>query len=81
MTYQLGQTFSTYDAKHNPTCVDNCAVHYHGAWWYNCCHLSNLNGYYYLGHHSSFADGVDWNTFKGDYYSMKMTEMKIRPFN
>jgi ficolin len=81
MRSQLGQNFSTYDAKHNPNCGSNCAVSYHGAWWYSCCHASNLNGRYYLGYHSSYADGVDWKTFRYYNYSMKTTEMKIRPFN
>lgn len=80
MAGHYGQMFSTYDAKHN-SCSDNCAVLYRGAWWYACCHSSNLNGFYYNGYHSSYADGVEWNTWTGYHYSLKTTEMKIRPFN
>ena len=58
---------------------DNCAVIYKGAWWYEKCHNSNLNGMYQRGHHSSYADGVNWRTWKGDHYSLKKTVMKIRP--
>jgi ficolin len=80
MTFQLGQNFSTYDKSHNPG-SDNCALLYHGAWWYNHCHQSNLNGNYLFGNHSSYADGIEWFSWTGYYYSMKTTEMKIRPIN
>ena len=40
---------------------------------------SNLNGLYRRGRHSSYADGVNWSRWKGFYYSLKRTEMKVRP--
>ncbi len=27
---------------------DNCAEHYHGAWWFRSCFQSHLNGRYYM---------------------------------
>ena len=50
-----------------------------GAWWYNACYASNLNGLYHHGAHSSRIDGVSWELWKGHNYSAKRAEMKIRP--
>jgi len=75
----LGQQFSTRD-QDNDLHSASCAVAYKGAWWYERCHDSNLNGLYLNGSHSSYADGVGWNSWKGRYYSLIFTEMKIRPF-
>ena len=73
-----GMMFSTKDAD-NDSGGRHCAVLYKGAWWYNDCHRSNLNAHYLPGNHTSYSDGVNWDTWKGEYYSLKMTEMKIRP--
>ena len=70
--------FTTRD-QDNDNFRSNCAIEYKGAWWYNKCHHSNLNGLYLRGSHSSYADGVNWKGWKGHYYSLKRTEMKIRP--
>ncbi|XP_046864220.1 angiopoietin-related protein 7-like isoform X2 [Xenia sp. Carnegie-2017] len=69
--------FTTKDADHD-SCEGNCAIKYKGAWWYNCCYDSNLNGYYYHGFHEGYK-GVVWRSWKGMKYSLKSTEMKIKP--
>ena len=74
-----GQSFSTKDQDNDRHKSVNCAVAYKGAWWYNACHASNLNGLYHHGQHSSSSDGVNWETWKGHNYSAKRAEMKIRP--
>ncbi|XP_077129916.1 microfibril-associated glycoprotein 4-like [Ranitomeya variabilis] len=70
--------FSTYD-RDRDIYVGNCAVMYHGAFWYNHCHGANLNGKYQQGVTTEYATGVVWATWKGAYYSLKRTEMKIAP--
>jgi hypothetical protein len=70
--------FSTKDSD-NDTYSASCAVQFKGAWWYKKCHDSNLNGFYHHGAHKSFADGINWRTWKGYHYSLKSTSMKIRP--
>jgi len=75
-----GRKFSTRD-QDNDAAPGSCAVTYKGAWWYNNCHASNLNGRYLRGRHTSDADGVNWFHWKGYSYSLRFTEMKIRPFN
>ena len=71
--------FSTND-NDNDIHNDSCALKYKGAWWYEKCHWSNLNGMYYGGQHGSFADGVNWYTFRGHHYSLKRSEMKLKLF-
>lgn len=72
-----GYDFSTKD-NDNDAARSNCAEAYKGAWWYSKCHSSNLNGLYLKGNHSSYADGVEWKTWMGYFYSLKKSEMKIR---
>ena len=83
-----GQAFSTRD-RDNDKWVKNCAEQYLGAWWYDSCHNSNLNGYNYnrgdLPHESPryYAKGIIWkneaNVAEQDhYFSWPKAEMKIR---
>ena len=77
LTYHSGQFFSTKD-QDNDVWPQNCAQTFKGAWWYKSCHYSNLNGRYLSGTHTSYADGVNWFQWKGYYYSLKVSEMKVR---
>ncbi|XP_022107428.1 microfibril-associated glycoprotein 4-like [Acanthaster planci] len=69
--------FSTKD-RDNDSSDSECAIAYSGAWWYSSCHSSNLNGLYLSGETDVYAKGVVWQGFKGYYYSLKRTEMKIK---
>ena len=82
--FHSGLQFSTKDADNdldNSIVSDPCAVRHHGAWWYYSCSWTNLNGLYHGGPYSTsgISDGVKWVTFRGQYYSLKRTEMKLKP--
>ena len=79
LTYYLETKFSTKD-QDNDYWGSTCATHRKGAWWYGHCSHSNLNGRYYTGGKKSI-DGVYWYDWRADYYSLKFSEMKIRPFD
>jgi len=80
LSYHGGQPFTTRD-QDNDNFHRNCAGIRHGAWWYNACHVSNLNGIYRHANPSPVSDGVNWKNWKGKTYSLKWTEMKIGPMN
>ena len=67
--------FSAKD-RDNDIWSSNCAVRFTGAWWYENCHSSNLNGKY-LGDKSD-TRGAVWYNFRS-YLSLKFIEMKLRP--
>ena len=69
--------FSTND-QDNDGYYFKCSRSYKGAWWYKSCHQSKLNGLYLNGSHLSYADGVNWLSFRGHRYSLKRTKMKVK---
>ncbi|XP_022107416.1 microfibril-associated glycoprotein 4-like [Acanthaster planci] len=71
--------FTTRDS--DDSTASNCAIIYTGAWWYDECHSSNLNGLYLGGQTDVYAKGVVWQDWKGYYYSLKRTEMKMKAAN
>ncbi|KAF8773165.1 Techylectin-5A like protein [Argiope bruennichi] len=73
------QKFSTKDQDNDSYKGASCAESYKGGWWYSACHSSNLNGLYLRGKHESYANGVNWNSWRGYHESLDTTEMKIRP--
>jgi len=79
LTVHKGAEFSTLDQDNDSSADRECANTFKGAWWYTDCHQSNLNGLYLGGPHESYADGVNWRQWTGYHYSLKISEMKIRP--
>ena len=79
LTLHNGRQFSTRDQDNDNRGDLNCAQQHHGAWWYNKCHNSNLNGRYYHSGPQSRSNGLVWFHWKRThYYTMKATEMKLR---
>ncbi|KAH8275221.1 hypothetical protein KR026_002678 [Drosophila bipectinata] len=80
LSYHLGMPFSTFD-KDNDRSYFNCAAKYFGAWWYNDCMASNLNGAYLGGNYTDselFAKGVTWGSWHGFSYSYKTVTIMLR---
>ena len=79
LAYHNNMAFSTKD-RDNDLCLYtcNCAVSYTGAWWYGGCFKSNLNGKY-LRKNLVYGTGVEWAGKRLLSYSLKFTELKLRP--
>ena len=78
LNYNKNQPFTTKDHDNDGWSKGNCAVRYHGAWWYKSCYAANLNGKYFRNEQIN-RKGVVWRRWPRDYYSLKAVQMKIRP--
>ncbi|CAF0787872.1 unnamed protein product [Didymodactylos carnosus] len=79
LSYNRGMRFTTKD-QDNDASTSQCAENYKSGWWYAGCTLTNLNGLYLRGNDST-ATGIFWNNWLGAKYSLKVSEMKIRPIS
>ena len=78
--YHYGQAFST-KGRDNDNSDGRCVVVFFGGWWYNSCHYVNINGRYLEKDSKEMQEkGLSRRGWKGrGHYSMKKTEIKIRP--
>ena len=70
LAYHNLMEFSTKD-NDNDQYSGNCASSF-GAWWYNSCHISNLNGQYGV----DGTLGIHWGSWQDS--SLPFAEMKLR---
>ncbi|XP_015768380.1 PREDICTED: fibrinogen-like protein 1 [Acropora digitifera] len=78
LSYHRGFPFTTKDNDNDGWSSGNCALTNKGAWWYDSCYKSSLNGQYMPGALDT-NPGMNWYYWKNSWISMKRTEMKIRP--
>ncbi|KAM9788481.1 fibrinogen like 1B [Neosynchiropus ocellatus] len=76
-----GMQFSTRDQDNDRYLHGSCAEENKSGWWFNRCHKANLNGRFYRsgGYKGQSDDGVVWGTWRGLWYSLRHTTMKVRP--
>ncbi|KAK9881434.1 hypothetical protein WA026_016320 [Henosepilachna vigintioctopunctata] len=81
LTYHAGSRFSTKDMDQDSWEEGSCAKSHSGAWWYNSCDTSNLNGKYLGGElpDNFIYQGMYWGEFRGAQYSLKQVRMMVRP--
>ena len=72
--------FSTMDTDNDQSVNTSCAQHFKAAWWFNDCYVSSLNGQYKFNSSTPDGEGLHWNSWRFDsFYSLKSSQMKIRP--
>ena len=78
-----GMPFSTTDSD-NDAATSVCTERYYGVWWYNDCTEANLNGRFFNKEENENTyymfrgQGIIWKSWRGEYYSLKRVEMKVR---
>ncbi|XP_054576533.1 ficolin-3 [Eptesicus fuscus] len=77
LSFHNGKPFSTYDADHD-TAGGNCAVTVHGAWWYEACYHSNLNGHYAMSPSTAHTYGIDWASGLGVGHPYRRVRIMLR---
>uniref|UniRef100_A0A1X7T2Y7 Fibrinogen C-terminal domain-containing protein n=1 Tax=Amphimedon queenslandica TaxID=400682 RepID=A0A1X7T2Y7_AMPQE len=78
LDWHNGFKFTTRDNDNDDYNGGNCAYFRTGAWWYNACITSNLNGRYF---NTSFytEQGINW--WGWQYNTLQFSEMKTRRNN
>lgn len=76
-SYHNQMMFSTKNHD-NDAYGGSCPQLYHGGWWYNACHTTNLNGLYAPSALNN-SKYIGWRYFRGKSEALKSTQMMIRP--
>ncbi|XP_061176300.1 ficolin-3-like [Saccostrea echinata] len=80
VAWHSGMKFTTKDQDNDNKISGNCAVDYHGGWWYNNCLNSNLNGEYAQSNVTGSKYPI-WYHWKKRSEALKKTMMMIRHKN
>jgi hypothetical protein len=78
MASHNGHLFTTLDRDNDGKSGSNCAIEWHGAWWYRACANSNLNAEYGGPGVSGYRYN-HWHHWKSNRESLKETYMMVRP--
>ena len=80
LTFSADMAFTTED-QDNDTAEYNRAVSNNSGWWFANCYIASLNAKYQLsGEQDQEWYGIIWMSWKGNKYSLRRTEMKLRPY-
>ena len=73
--------FSTYDNDNDMNSKTSCARTFSSGWWFNNCFLVNPNGIWYPSptYGGKIPNGIIWNFWHPNGYSLKSIEIKLRP--
>ena len=77
-----GEKFSATDEDNDSHSTKHCASDLKSGWWYSNCHDSQLTGKWYnngLLADPNVSDGIIWDGWLGDEYSLKTAVMAVRP--
>nr|KAG5701880.1 hypothetical protein BaRGS_014945 [Batillaria attramentaria] len=78
--------YATYTGFYITSCADNYRLMFDlgsysgdaGAWWFGYCADAHLNGEYMTSSTATHGMGLSWYGWKGDTYSLKFSEMKLK---
>ena len=76
LSYHNNRMFTTKDRDQDSN-SGNCATIYKGAWWYNTCHYSNLNGLYPQNKEEA-PTYMSWRGLSGKHGGIVFSEMKMK---
>merc|ERR1712150_32392 len=80
LAFHSGMKFSTYDRDNDLQEGDvNCAEERRGAYWYNACQNSNLNGEYLEEPGEGGWNNIVWYGWLGSQQSLRGVRMMVRP--